>query len=143
MTLRQPTAFSSLANGFDSECPCCRRKLERCIVGTELLVQTALISDTPRAAIACHHSDLRGPQNSLPSAQSHTDSLAIGCEPSVIATDAGKQVAVLCVGRPRLGSERQAANLLGSHPPTHVGRKSSAIRMTHRPSSLALIPKSE
>ena len=55
--------------------------------------------------------------HSLP--RSHTDSLAIGCEPSVIATEAGKQVAVLCVGRPRLGSERQAANLLGH---IHLGQ---------------------
>ena len=26
MTLPQPTAFSALLNGFDGECPCCRRK---------------------------------------------------------------------------------------------------------------------
>lgn len=28
MTLPQPTAFASLINGFDGECPCCRRKFE-------------------------------------------------------------------------------------------------------------------
>ena len=26
MTLRQPMAFTSLAKGFDGECPCCRRR---------------------------------------------------------------------------------------------------------------------
>jgi hypothetical protein len=26
MTLPQPTAFSALAQGFDGECPCCRRR---------------------------------------------------------------------------------------------------------------------
>ena len=28
MTLPQPTAFSALVNGYDGECPCCRRRFE-------------------------------------------------------------------------------------------------------------------
>lgn len=28
MALPQPSAFASLVNGFDGECPCCRRKCE-------------------------------------------------------------------------------------------------------------------
>jgi integrase len=28
MTLPQPTAFSALVNGFDGECPCCRRRFD-------------------------------------------------------------------------------------------------------------------
>ena len=28
MTLPQPSAFASLVNGFDGECPCCRRRFE-------------------------------------------------------------------------------------------------------------------
>ena len=29
MTLPQPTAFSALVNGYDGECPCCRRPIRR------------------------------------------------------------------------------------------------------------------